>query len=156
MCNSRQELSAKQYWEELLGLVTFWMVRERAATTGTVSVLRQASAAALCTSSGPCVTTCRHSCAAVGGPPRHARTALSLVPAAWQPWGDADTRCCPLMRQQVQRVCLEAAVPGLLNAIVENANHSEDSFLQDPDIMVVYLEQLVRCSQSITRLIVLW
>ena len=33
---------------------------------------------------------------------------------------------------QGQRVCLEAAVPGLLNAIVENANHSEDSFLQDP------------------------
>lgn len=43
-------------------------------------------------------------------------------------------------------MCLEAAVPGLLNAIVENANHGEDSFLQDPDIMVVYLEQLVRLS----------
>jgi hypothetical protein len=41
-------------------------------------------------------------------------------------------------------VCLETAIPGLLNAIVENANHGEDSFLQDPDIMVVYLEQLVR------------
>ncbi len=44
---------------------------------------------------------------------------------------------------QVQRVCLEAAVPGLINGIVENAAHGEDSFLQDPDIMVVYLEQLV-------------
>lgn len=50
---------------------------------------------------------------------------------------------------QGQRVCLEAAVPGLLNAIVENANHSEDSFLQDPDIMVVYLEQLVRSSNRL-------
>ena len=49
-----------------------------------------------------------------------------------------------LSQPQVQRVCLETAIPGLLNAIVENANHSEDSFLQDPDIMVVYLEQLVR------------
>lgn len=36
-----QELAPKQYWEELLAAVTFWMVRERATTTGTVSVLRQ-------------------------------------------------------------------------------------------------------------------
>jgi hypothetical protein len=42
-----QELSAKQYWEELLGAVTFWMVRERAVTTGTVAVLRQVSPAAV-------------------------------------------------------------------------------------------------------------
>ena len=55
--------------------------------------------------------------------------------------------CC---HAQGQRVCLEAAVPGLLNAIVENANHSEDSFLQDPDIMVVYLEQLVRSSNRVS------
>jgi hypothetical protein len=52
----------------------------------------------------------------------------------------------------VQRVCLETAIPGLLNAIVENANHSEDSFLQDPDIMVVYLEQLVRILRPATQL----
>lgn len=52
------------------------------------------------------------------------------------------------VRQQVQRVCLEKAVPGLINAIVENANHHEDGFLQDPDIMVVYLEQLVRFRTS--------
>ena len=57
--------------------------------------------------------------------------------------------CC----EQGQRVCLEAAVPGLLNAIVENANHSEDSFLQDPDIMVVYLEQLVRSSNRSSNLL---
>lgn len=52
--------------------------------------------------------------------------------------------CCCSLPLQVQRVCLETAIPGLLNAIVENANHAEDSFLQDPDIMVVYLEQLAR------------
>lgn len=42
-----QELSAKQYWEELLAVVTYWMVRERAATTGTASFLRQVETAKL-------------------------------------------------------------------------------------------------------------
>ena len=37
-----QELSPKQYWEELMAVVTYWMAQESAATTGTVSVLRQA------------------------------------------------------------------------------------------------------------------
>lgn len=44
---------------------------------------------------------------------------------------------------QVQLVCLEVGIPGLLNAIVEESKHASDRFLQDPDIMVVYLEQLV-------------
>ena len=40
-CFWLQELSPKQYWEELMAVVTYWMAQESAATTGTVSVLRQ-------------------------------------------------------------------------------------------------------------------
>lgn len=50
----------------------------------------------------------------------------------------------------MQSVCLELAVPGLLNAIADNAGHGKDAFLQDPDIMVVYLEQLVRRSSLLS------
>ena len=41
VCFWLQELSPKQYWEELMAVVTYWMAQESAATTGTVSVLRQ-------------------------------------------------------------------------------------------------------------------
>lgn len=36
-----QELTPKQYWEELMAVVTYWMAQESAATTGTVSVAQQ-------------------------------------------------------------------------------------------------------------------
>jgi len=38
-----QELAPQQYWEYVLSLVTGWMMRQHACTTGTMSVLRQVS-----------------------------------------------------------------------------------------------------------------
>ena len=50
-----------------------------------------------------------------------------------------------LLGAQIQRVSLETSIPNLIEAIADNAGHTDSTFLQDPDVMVVYLEQLV-CS----------
>lgn len=41
VCLRMQALDPMQYWGEVLSLVTTWMTKERASTTGTMSVLRQ-------------------------------------------------------------------------------------------------------------------
>jgi hypothetical protein len=43
---------------------------------------------------------------------------------------------------QVQRICLEAAVPALLDAILECAKHKPEEYISDIDLMTVYLEQI--------------
>ncbi|KAI8462602.1 MAG: hypothetical protein J3K34DRAFT_178484 [Monoraphidium minutum] len=43
--------------------------------------------------------------------------------------------------RQVQRVCLEAAIPALLAAILDCARHTPDEYISDVDLMTVYLEQ---------------
>jgi hypothetical protein len=119
-----------------MAVVTYWMAQESAATTGTAAVLRQVPHIQITSTPGFCkfLHRCHNfmiqqTCVVTAWPSRrHSSCSVS------------DPMSCHM---QGQRVCLEAAIPGLLNAIVENANHGEDSFLQDPDIMVVYLEQLV-------------
>jgi hypothetical protein len=44
--------------------------------------------------------------------------------------------------KQVQRICLEAAVPALLDAILECAKHKPEEYISDIDLMTVYLEQI--------------
>jgi hypothetical protein len=41
------------------------------------------------------------------------------------------------MHPQVQRICLEAAVPALLAAILECSKHAPDEFITDVDLMTV-------------------
>jgi hypothetical protein len=39
-------------------------------------------------------------------------------------------------------VCLEAAIPALLSAILDCAKHAPREFISDVDLMTVYLEQI--------------
>ncbi len=54
---------------------------------------------------------------------------------------------------QVQRVCLEAAVPALLEAILDCAKHKPEEYITDVDLLTVYLEQVgcYRCVCMISR-----